>query len=80
MSNYAPIFFSFGLNEQGAAKAMAKIDSTLGAGYIIVFGDSAIVAFHTSEKIDNYVQDQMKKAEKILKNEGVTFRKLKFKN
>lgn len=80
MSNYAPIFFSFGLNEHGAAKAMARIDSTLGAGYIIVFGDSAIVAFHQSDKIDNYVDDQMKKAAKILEKEGVSYRKLKFKN
>ena len=53
-------FFSFTLNQKGAAKAMAEIDATLGAGYIIVFGNSAVVAFHQTSSIKDYVKEQMK--------------------
>lgn len=73
-------FIIFNLNQAGAAKAMASIDSSLGAGNPTVYGDVCCVGFWVREGEDDqkYVKDQINKCKKILNSNNVSYKYAKF--
>ena len=81
MTKFNEKFLKFDATVGKAALAIAEIDGTLGAGHPTLVGDVCIVNFwdRTGDAMNNkYVRDQIDKAEKILKNYGVHYRKLIF--
>ena len=77
MTNKYKNFIIFNVNQVGAAKAMAEIDCSMGAGNPILYGDVCCVGFWVNSSYksdDKYAKEQKEKTEKILKKYNVKYK------